>query len=30
MSETIVEAVLYGSEITETDKGLLIEILREG
>lgn len=30
LSETIIDAVLYGSEITETDKGLLIEILREG
>lgn len=30
MSEAIVNAVLFNSEITETEKGLLIELLKEG
>lgn len=30
MSEMVIDAILYGSEITETEKSILIEVLKEG
>lgn len=30
MSDMVIEAILYGSEISETEKSILIEVLKEG
>lgn len=30
LSEMVIDAILYGSEITETEKSILIEVLKEG
>lgn len=30
LSDAVIDAILYGSDITETDKSILIEILKEG